>query len=106
MATDHEFCEMMPHRVSIKPKASFNVHGERQFAATRTVCAYIDPPTKASQRGQRNTEDRGTRVIIADTSVTVDDVVVLPDGAERIVREIVDYSGIIDGLDHLEVMIE
>jgi len=107
MGTDRDFCKMMPHVVHIKPKTSFNVHGERAFGTTRyNVCAYIDPPTTGVQRGERNTTDRGTRVIIADMDVTVDDVIVLPDGAERIVRSINVYEGIVAGMDHVEVMIE
>lgn len=86
--------EDFPHRIKIKKKGSFDAYGQPVISRTmRDVPAYIDPELQARARSQGLVDDvRGTTIIVQETELSPDDIVVMPDGAERIIRSVVTYD--------------
>jgi hypothetical protein len=79
--------------VTLKKRASLNTYGETATVSNvRVVNAYIEPADSIDRSTQTSDENYPTRVIVQDVSVNPEDTIVLPDGKERIIRNVERYD--------------
>lgn len=104
MAIDPQLLSFMPHTVTIQPYASVNNYGEDQQNAgsQRTAKAYVEP-SKVMADGMQTREDhQPIRAYIADTSITLRDRIILPDGTAPEIASVDKHVEVL-GLEHTVV---
>lgn len=102
---DDQLFDFMPHVVTIKPYASRNNYGETQTGASRTARAYVEPGVTLTEGVQVFEQSRSVRAYIADTNITAQDEITLPDGTTPEIR-VVERHVEVPGLEHTVVTFE
>lgn len=102
MALDPQLVSFMPDTVTIKAHASFNNYGERVSGASRTAVAYVQRDVILNDNGQVEEQTHPVRAFINDTSITIRDIIALPDASEPEIHSIAVHTEV-GGLDHTVV---
>jgi len=102
MAIDPQLTAFMPHTVTIHAVGSTNNYGETVFGATRTASAYVEPNTTLTAGDEVEEKHKPTRAYVADTAITIDEKIILPDGTDPEISSIEVHTEVV-GLEHTVV---
>lgn len=105
MTIDRQLYTFFPHTVTIYPYSSQNNYGENSFGTTRSAPAYVEPNRTLSMGMDTVEESKPTTAYIADTSITLKDKIVLPDGTTPRITSIATHTEVI-GLEHTVVQFQ
>ena len=103
MAIDPQLTDFMPDTVTINPQSSRNNYGEETYSgATRTAKAWVEPNTHVGRTDQVHDQSQPTQAYIADTTLTAQDKITLPDGTTPEISTVQRYTAV-TGLEHTVV---
>lgn len=102
MAIDKQLTDFMPHTVTIAPYSTNNVYGEDSYTTTRTASAYVEPNAQISYSDQEQEKTTSKVAYIADTSITINDKITLPDSSTPKIASI-SINTVVVGLEHTMV---
>lgn len=102
MTIDRQLLTFMPHTVTIAPHSTLNNYAESNYGQTRTASAYVEPNASLGLGVQVDEQSPSTTAYIADTSITINDKITLPDGRTPEIISIQRHTEVA-GLEHTVV---
>lgn len=103
MTIDRQLYDFMPHVVTIQAYSSRNTYGEVvPSATTRTAKAYVEPTKVLDYRNDHREQHQPKRIYVADTNITLQDKITLPDGSTPRIDTVEKHVEVI-GLEHTVV---
>jgi len=102
MAIDQQLLSFMPHVVTIYPAGATDNYGDKALGTARTARAYVEPNLVLTGTTQIDETHQPTRAYISDTSITIHDKIVFPDGRSPTITSI-EIHTVVEGLEHTVV---
>lgn len=100
MAIDRQIYEFFPHTVTIYSFSSKNAYGEDVQSGTgRTARAYVEPNKVRNETSTVSEQSQPKQIYVSDTSITLNDKIVLPDGTFPEISAIEKHT-VVEGLEH------
>lgn len=100
MTIDRQLYDFMPHTVTIQAFSTKNNYGENSHSATtRTAKAYVEPAKALSYTTTEREQHQPKRIYVADTNITLQDKITLPDGTTPRIDNIEKHVEVV-GLEH------
>jgi len=103
MALDRQLYDFFPQIVTIATPSGTNSYGETTYGASRVARAYFENSKTLSAGDQIDELTFSPRVIVADSSITYEDRITLPDGSIPAIAS-VETNTVVEGLDHSVVV--
>lgn len=103
MALERQLYDFMPHVVTIFPYSARNNYGEDTHSGvSRSARAYVEPTKVRDTMNDTQEVHQPKRIYVADTSITLQDKIVLPDGTSPKITTVERHVEVL-GLEHTVV---